>query len=95
MVYDELAGYSSRGPTESAFVKPDVVVPASRTIAPMPDGSLLAGQVSAGRIQEKFQVDYKIGTPLKQHPYYQLSGTSMAAAEVSGIVALMSKKIQR
>ncbi|MBC8074858.1 MAG: S8 family serine peptidase, partial [Chloroflexales bacterium] len=30
---DELAAYSSRGPTESAFVKPDVLVPASRTIA--------------------------------------------------------------
>jgi serine protease AprX len=89
---DELAAYSSRGPTESAFVKPDVVVPASRTIAPMPDGSLLAGQVSAGRIQEKIQVDYQIGAPFKQHSYYQLSGTSMAAAEVSGIVALMLQK---
>jgi subtilisin family serine protease len=89
---DELAGYSSRGPTESAFVKPDVVVPASRTIAPMPDGSMLAGQVSAGRLQEKMQVDYMIGSPLKQHSYYQLSGTSMAAAEVSGIVALMLQK---
>jgi len=89
---DELAAYSSRGPTESAFVKPDVVVPATRTIAPMPDSSLLAGQVSAGRIQEKIQVDYQIGTALKQHSYYQLSGTSMAAAEVSGIVALMLQK---
>ncbi len=35
--YDELAAFSSRGPTESAFVKPDVLVPGVRTIAPMPD----------------------------------------------------------
>ena len=47
--YDELAAYSSRGPTELAFVKPDVVVPASRTIAPMPDNSVLALQMRPAR----------------------------------------------
>ena len=87
--FDELAAYSSRGPTESAFVKPDVLVPASRTIAPLPDGSTLALQVPEARIQERADVDYGIGAPYKKHTYYQLSGTSMAAAEVSGIVALM------
>jgi len=86
---DELADYSSRGPTESAFVKPDIVVPASRTIAPMPDGSTLALEIPEARIQEKADVDYGIGAPDKKHTYYQLSGTSMAAAEVSGIAALI------
>jgi subtilisin family serine protease len=86
---DELAFYSSRGPTESAFVKPDVLVPASRTIAPMPDSSALAREIPQARIQEIADVDYGIGSPLKTHTYYRLSGTSMAAAEVSGLVALM------
>jgi subtilisin family serine protease len=86
---DELAFYSSRGPTESAFVKPDMLVPASRTIAPMPDSSTLARAIPAARIQEIADVDSGIGSPLKTHTYYQLSGTSMAAAEVSGLVALM------
>jgi serine protease AprX len=86
---DELASYSSRGPTESAFVKPDVLVPASRTIAPVPDGSTLYQQFPEASIQERAQVNYGIGQPARQHTYFRLSGTSMAAAEVSGIVALM------
>ena len=115
--YDELAAYSSRGPTESAFVKPDVLVPASRTIAPMPTNSTLAttlrnmrtanpnsckvngvtvksqdattGATAAFCYQEDKQVDFKVGSPAKAHGYYQLSGTSMAAAEASGVVALI------
>jgi subtilisin family serine protease len=112
---DELATYSSRGPTESAFVKPDILVPASRTISPMPDGSTLAETIDTLRNRdsancpqnddddgggnpdkaaaycfiEKAQVDLKVGAPASEHAYYQLSGTSMAAAEVSGIVALI------
>ena len=87
--FDELAAYSSRGPTESAFVKPDVLVPASRTIAPLPSGSLLATEVQAGRLQDTADVDYGVGEPSHGSKYYQLSGTSMAAAEVSGIAALI------
>ncbi|GAB4209986.1 MAG: hypothetical protein OHK0022_42080 [Roseiflexaceae bacterium] len=96
---DELAAYSSRGPTESAFVKPDVVVPASRTIAAMPDASVLAQQLALlcgpspspdkPCIQTKAVPDYGFGSASKQQPYYYLSGTSMAAAEVSGLVALL------
>jgi subtilisin family serine protease len=87
--YDELAFYSSRGPTESAFVKPDVLVPASRTIAPLPAGALLTGEMPAARLQAAAQVNYGLSQPRdNQSYYYQLSGTSMAAAEVSGIAAL-------
>jgi len=87
--YDELASYSSRGPTESAFVKPDLVVPATRTIAPIPDDSTLALQIPEASIQEKARVNYGIGTPAKEHTYFRLSGTSMAAPQISGVVALM------
>jgi subtilisin family serine protease len=98
---DELALYSSRGPTESAFVKPDVLVPASRTIAPMPDDStqaLFLVQECVRKallgftqpcIETRANVSYGIGKPSKKHTYFYLSGTSMAAAEVSGIAALM------
>lgn len=87
--YDELATYSSRGPTESAFVKPDLVVPASRTIAPIPNDSTLALLIPEASMQEKAPVNYGIGTPAKEHTYFRLSGTSMAAPQISGIVALM------
>ncbi len=86
---DELANYSSRGPTESAFVKPDVLVPGTRTIAPVPKNSSLSRDIPEARIREKADVDYQIGQPATNAVYYQLSGTSMAAAQVSGIVALM------
>lgn len=86
---DELAIYSSRGPTESAFVKPDVLVPATYTIAPMPTASRLADLLGSEHIVETASVDYKVGAPSQLHAYYRLSGTSMAAAQVSGIAALM------
>jgi subtilisin family serine protease len=114
---DELATYSGRGPTESAFVKPDVIVPASRTIAPMPGDSTLATKIDdihkknsrkcpvvgddedegnsstdnypSYCYHEPAQVAFNIVSPARNHAYYQLSGTSMAAAEVSGIAALI------
>ncbi|MDQ2809301.1 MAG: S8 family serine peptidase, partial [Chloroflexota bacterium] len=86
---DELATYSGRGPTESAFVKPDVLVPASRTIAPMPNGSLLAGQVAAGIMTTTDVLNYQMVKPIPAFHYYRLSGTSMAAAQISGIAALV------
>ncbi|NJK79503.1 MAG: S8 family peptidase [Chloroflexaceae bacterium] len=86
---DELASYSSRGPTESAFVKPDVLIPATRTIAPMPDNGDLSQDVKEGMLVETASVDLKIGSPHHKHNYYQLSGTSMASAQVSGVAALI------
>jgi serine protease AprX len=84
---DQLAVYSSAGPTESKFVKPDVVIAGSRVLAPMPAGATL--EVHAGLVKEKTRL--KFG-PIKSRDdlnYYALSGTSMAAAEVSGVAALL------
>ena len=84
---DELAYYSSAGPTESKFIKPDVLIAGSRVIAPLPENSVLAQ--SAGFIKEKARLDLGAFRSRTNMNYYALSGTSMAAAEVSGIVALM------
>ncbi len=71
---DKLASFSSAGPTPSGFVKPDVLAP----------GGHLSGLMS---------FDSQI---VNEHPefhdggrYFQMSGTSQAAAVVSGVVALM------
>jgi subtilisin family serine protease len=87
--FDELAAYSSRGPTESAFVKPDVVVPASRTIAPLPQHSAIVDEMPSSAVVAQAKVDFKLGAFGGRQVYGELSGTSMAAAQVSGIVALM------
>jgi subtilisin family serine protease len=89
MGVDELAAFSSRGPTESAFAKPDVLAPAVRVIAPMPDDSVLGQTALAGRLQERATLDLWVAATRKDVGYYQLSGTSMAAAEVSGLAALL------
>jgi serine protease AprX len=71
---DRLASFSSTGPTYEGFVKPEVVAP----------GGHLSGIMN------------KTGVIAKAHPdfhdndkYFMMSGTSQAAAAVSGVVALM------
>jgi len=71
---DKLASFSSSGPTFAGFVKPDIIAP----------GGHLSGLMS---------FDSQIVT---EHPefhdggrYFEMSGTSQAAAVVSGAVALM------
>ncbi len=86
---DTLAAYSSAGPTESRFVKPDVVIAGSRVIAPLPADSVLANSGAAGLVSERAKLEWADLKTSQQLNYYALSGTSMAAAEVSGIVALL------
>ncbi|XSG74009.1 S8 family peptidase [Herpetosiphon llansteffanensis] len=86
---DTIAAYSSAGPTESRFVKPDVVIAGSRVIAPLPADSVLANSGAAGLVSERAQLQWADIKTSHQLNYYALSGTSMAAAEVSGIVALL------
>jgi serine protease AprX len=76
---DDVAPYSSRGPTRFDFgVKPDVVAP----------GSALVSLESAGSyIVRNYPAFHVAGSP--RNAYLRLSGTSMAAAVVSGGAALL------
>lgn len=88
----EVAPFSARGPTESAFAKPDILVPAVRVVAPMPDDSVLAASAGPGRLDEKATLELGPAHTKKNVGYYQLSGTSMAAAAVSGLAALLLQR---
>ncbi|HYF65722.1 MAG TPA: S8 family peptidase, partial [Herpetosiphonaceae bacterium] len=84
---DELGRYSSAGPTESKFIKPDVIIAGSRVIAPLPVNSALVS--AAGLYKERARLEWPRFRSAVDLNYYYLSGTSMAAAEVSGVVALL------
>ena len=71
---DKVASFSGAGPTAEGFVKPDVIAP-------------------GGHISGLMSFDSQIAT---DHPefhdggrYFEMSGTSQAAAVVSGVVALL------
>ncbi|HEU4935507.1 MAG TPA: S8 family peptidase, partial [Vicinamibacterales bacterium] len=76
---DVVATYSSRGPTAiDGLLKPDVVAPGNKIVAAAAPGSFLVqsypDRIVAGQ---------------GANAYIQFSGTSMAAAEVSGVTALL------
>jgi serine protease AprX len=71
---DEVAGFSSRGPTRDGFDKPDVVAPGMSIVSTRAVGSTI-DQQHPGAVVDS---DYFKGT-----------GTSQATAIVSGLVALM------
>ncbi len=76
---DVMATYSSRGPTRFDFaVKPDVVAPGNKIVSLESFGASLAKNNSFLHVA---------GAPT--NAYMQLSGTSMAAAMVSGGAALL------
>jgi serine protease AprX len=80
---DRVASYSSRGPTwYDAAAKPDVVAPGHRLVAAAALRSSLYSDQPNRRVGPN---DSKEKTPR----YLMLSGTSMAAAVTSGVVALM------
>ncbi len=75
---DQLAWFSSRGWLGNyAYYKPEIVVPGRKIVAPLASGSLIAQQF-ASRITDT--------------NYMRLSGTSMAAPIVTGLVALLLEK---
>ena len=77
---DRVASYSSRGPTwYDAAAKPDVVAPGHRLVAPAALRSSLYAEWPGRRV----------GSAKKGSDYFMLSGTSMAAAVTSGVVALI------
>jgi len=71
---DYIPAFSAAGPTLDAFVKPDVIAPGAHVSSLMRNNSYLAQHYPENRIR---------GT------YFKMSGTSMSAAVVSGIAALM------
>jgi serine protease AprX len=71
---DYIPPFSAAGPTLDAFVKPDVIAPGAHVASLMKNNSYLA----------KEYPDNRIGGH-----YFKMSGTSMSAAMVSGVVALM------
>ena len=73
---DYMPPFSAAGPTLDAFVKPDLIAPGAHIPSLMRNDTYLAQQYPENRIQGH---------------YFKMSGTSMSAAVVSGIVALMLK----
>ncbi|MCL5959794.1 MAG: S8 family serine peptidase [Chloroflexi bacterium] len=71
---DVIPAWSSHGTTQDGFTKPDVVAPGRRIVSNLSAHNSVLGTMLPDRI-----VDGK---------YIRLSGTSMAAPMVSGIVAL-------
>ena len=70
---DELASFSSAGPTVEGFVKPEVVAP----------GGHMRGLVHSNSTLANAYPEYYDGD------YFEMSGTSQAAAVVSGVAALV------
>jgi serine protease AprX len=79
-VDDQIASYSSKGPTTiDHIVKPDLVAPGNRMVSLRAAGSTL----------DMLFPQYEVAPASGTSKYYELSGTSMATPIVSGAVALM------
>jgi serine protease AprX len=77
------ASYSSRGPTRfDGFVKPDLLAPGDQLVSLRSPGSFLDGRFPGNRVAPRSR-----GAGEAQ--LFRLSGTSMAAATVSGAAALL------
>ena len=86
---DLVATYSSRGPTFlDHVVKPDLLAPGNRTISLRAVGSPLDVRYPGLRVKwGEYNSDPNKAT--LDSPYFRLSGTSMSAAVVSGMAALL------
>ena len=71
---DQVAPFSSRGPTQDGFEKPDLVAPGISIVSTRSVGSTIDQQHPAAVVDDS---------------YFKGTGTSQAAAIVSGVAALM------
>ncbi|HEU5318408.1 MAG TPA: S8 family serine peptidase [Chloroflexota bacterium] len=76
---DTLADFSSRGTTMDGFAKPDVVAPGRQIVAPLAGTNVTLARSFPDRISDS-------------NLYIRLSGTSMAAPVVTGMVALILER---
>jgi serine protease AprX len=72
--------FSSKGPTGDGRLKPDLVAPGERITS-------CAAGMHLQDLRDAFADTWKNGGRRKTAPYIDLSGTSMAAAHVSGAIA--------
>lgn len=88
---DQLCGYSSRGPTPIDHVlKPDLLAPGNRVVSTRHRGSKLEKLFHKTNVVAlEYYMRNPRGSTDKESEYFVLSGTSMAAAVVSGACALM------
>jgi serine protease AprX len=77
---DQIASYSSKGPTTyDHVVKPDVVAPGNMVVSLDAHGSTLEAEYPGNEVAGNHT----------SHDYFSLSGTSMATSAVAGGVALL------
>jgi serine protease AprX len=74
---DRLADWSSRGVTQDGFRKPEVLAPGSHLVAPVAPSSDLTAMCP---------------TCMRDGRYFRMGGTSMSAAVVSGVAALIVQR---
>ena len=85
---DLIASYSSKGPTLfDHIVKPDVVAPGNLLVSTETSNTTLYGEDENNLVPNSYYIHG--GTSAASKTYYTLSGTSMAAGVVSGMVADM------
>jgi serine protease AprX len=74
---DQVAPFSSRGPTLDGFIKPDLLAPGT--------------QITSLRSRDSFLDDWLIDNRVEQD-YFNLSGTSMSTPIIAGVIALLLTK---
>src|SRR6202044_3354350 len=90
-VDDQMASYSSKGPTAiDAVAKPDIVAPGNLLVSLEAPNSTLYNEFSTNQVPYSYYVNG--GSSASSSSYFTLSGTSMAAGVVSGAVADLLQK---
>jgi len=88
---DALATYSSKGPTLiDHIVKPDIVAPGNQIRSTLALGGRLRNQYVVSDVPLNYYI--KGGNNQPGDQYYEMSGTSMATAVVSGAAAILIQK---